>query len=258
MDALVLPPSLTHIFFGANFNQSINQLPPKIKSIHLPASLQPPFLPPLFIFLPLSPSPFLLPLPLSLSPNANVLSVLRLGHDFNQSVDALPATIVDLTLGESFSQKLNNLPHRLFRLDISRYSLCFPTLFPFFYSLYLITFLRCSNHSIYSLCCSSPLLYPPLPFLSLPHLSLSSFPFPLSPLLPLPSPSPSPFFLLYFRCTQYYHELDHLPENLASLKLPEKFYRVWKGGGGEGGEGREREGREGEGRGEGGGRREEE
>jgi FNIP Repeat len=105
-----LPPNLTEIHFGTNFNQCIDFLPSSITNICCGFYFNQPIdhLPPNLSKLTLS-NNFNHPvdhLPLS-------LKKLILGNKFNQPVNFLPNSLVHLQFGDSFNQPIDHLPLKL-------------------------------------------------------------------------------------------------------------------------------------------------
>jgi hypothetical protein len=114
-----LPPNLTHLTFGGNFNQTVDNLPSNL--IHLTFG---------YTF-----NQFVNKLPINLThltfgvdfnqiitnypPN---LTHLKFGHFFDQSVDNLPVNLTHLTFGHDFNQTTYNIKvMKLFNNDFYKY-----------------------------------------------------------------------------------------------------------------------------------------
>lgn len=90
-----LPPNITHLKIGEEFNHNIDSLPPSLKILSIGDSFNQPIN--------------------SLPPS---LTSLTLGDKFNHPVDNLPLSLIYLSLGMAFSQPVNNLPRHLSSLEL--------------------------------------------------------------------------------------------------------------------------------------------
>lgn len=114
------PPTITHISFGERFNQDLSFLPSSVTHLALSPHATGDFNQPVDFALP----PSLVHLVLHGSFNYPVdnlppkLAYLWLGHEFNRSVNSLPASLAHLLIGDSFNYPLNRLPSSLHTLAL--------------------------------------------------------------------------------------------------------------------------------------------
>ena len=90
-----LPHSLTHLTFGTEFNQSVDNLPYSLTHLTFGTEF----------------NQCVDNLPCS-------LTHLTLGHRFNKRIDNLPMSLTSLTLGFLIYQKINNLPPNLQKIRV--------------------------------------------------------------------------------------------------------------------------------------------
>ena len=88
-----LPKSITHLTFGSHFNQLVNNLPSSITHLTFSNNF----------------NQLVNNLP-------NNIIYLYFGNSFNKSVDNLPKHITHLTFGWNFNQPVNNLPNSITHL----------------------------------------------------------------------------------------------------------------------------------------------
>ena len=109
------PSNLTHLTFGDDFNQPIDNLPNSLTHLTLGYTFNQPInnLPDSITYLKLG---FEFNQPINNLPNT--ITHLTLGYNFNQLIDNLPSLITHLTLGNEFIQPLNNLPSTITHLTL--------------------------------------------------------------------------------------------------------------------------------------------
>jgi len=90
-----LPPSITHLYLGIDFNQNVDNLPHGLK--HLTFG-------------------FLFNKPVDNLPNS--LEYLKFGYSFNQKVDNLPNSLTELEFEGNFNNSIDNLPDSIICLKL--------------------------------------------------------------------------------------------------------------------------------------------
>ena len=89
----ILPPTLTHLTFGMNFNQRVERLPPTLTYLRLGTDFNQ-----------------------IINAFPPTLTHLRFGSGFNQIINAFPPTLTHLTFGSDFNQIINAFPPTLTHL----------------------------------------------------------------------------------------------------------------------------------------------